>query len=227
MSLLPPVVPEKAGIFEPEKTRPLSITELGIPQGFNVNTNTAIYTDSKGFIWYGNLNGLTRYDGTNTQNFVTTNNSTRPVIGITEDHQGNIWYLWGAGNLGMIDIKNGLQGKSQKIGMFIRNPQELLTDSDGNIWLYNSIDSAVSVINPLKRNYKNIDQSHGLSDSKAYQVLQAADKKIWITTYNHGVDIIDPVSGSIKYLGEKRDLAVMPCRELPGTAMAEYGSGLR
>ncbi len=207
MSLLSPAVPERAGNFEPEKTRPLSITELGIPQGFNVNSNTAIYTDSKGFIWFGNLNGLTRYDGTNTQNFVPTNNLTHPVIGITEDHQGNIWYIKGNGYLGMIDIKNGLQGKSQKIGMFIRNPDKLLTDSDGNIWLYNSIDSAVSVVNPLTRTYKNIDRSHGLSDSKAFQVFQAADKKIWITTYDHGVDIIDPASGSIKHLGKKDGLS--------------------
>ncbi len=183
MSLLPPVVPEKAGNFEPEKVRPLSITNLGVPQGFNVNTVASAYSDSKGFMWYGNVFGLSRYDGTNVQNFVGGSASDAPVIGITEDHQGNIWYMKGRADLGMIDIKDGLQGKSDKIKLLIRNPEKLLTDADGNIWLFNSLDSAVSVINPSNRTYKNIDQAHGLSDSKAFQVIQTADKKIWITTY--------------------------------------------
>ena len=207
MSLLPPVVPEKAGNFELEKTRPLSIASLGVPQGFNLNTVASAYSDSKGFMWYGNVFGLTRYDGTNLQNFVGGGASDAPIIGITEDHKGNIWYMKGRADLGMIDIKNGLQGKSDKIKLLIRNPEKLLTDADGNIWLYNSLDSAVSVINPSNRTYKNIDQAHGLSDSKAFQVIQAADKKIWITTYDHGVDIIDPVSQTIKHLSKKDGLS--------------------
>ena len=207
MSLLPPVVPEKAGNFEPEKARPVSITNLGAPQGFNLNTVASAYSDSKGFMWYGNVFGLTRYDGTNVQNFVGGTASDAPIIGITEDHQGNIWYMKGRDDLGMIDIKNGLQGKSDKIKLLIRNPEKLLTDADGNIWLYNSLDSAVSVINPSNRTYKNIDQAHGLSGPKAFQVIQADDKKIWITTYDHGVDIIDPVSQTIKHLGKKDGLS--------------------
>lgn len=50
-----------------------------------------IYQDRKGFIWFGTMNGLSRYDGIRFERFESKRQKTPHVSGIIEDEQGRIW----------------------------------------------------------------------------------------------------------------------------------------
>jgi signal transduction histidine kinase/ligand-binding sensor domain-containing protein len=143
------------------------------------------------------------------QTWVQGSVADAPVIGITEDNKGNIWFMKGS-SIGMIDIRNGTISYSTKIAYSIRGLAKMTKDEKGNIWVYNLIDSAVSIINPVDRTFKSLDSKAGFSGStgrQLLQILQDSNKNIWITTNDGGADIIDLASGKIKYLRKSNGLS--------------------
>lgn len=74
----------------------LPVNRLGVDQGLSNETIRSIYQDGKGFMWFGTLDGLNRYDGYGFKvyhnKFKDTSSLLSNVIyGITEDRQGNLW----------------------------------------------------------------------------------------------------------------------------------------
>ena len=74
----------------------LQVAKIGVEQGLSNETIRSIYQDKNGFMWFGTLDGLNRYDGYSFKvyhnRFQDTSSLLSNVIyGITEDRQGNIW----------------------------------------------------------------------------------------------------------------------------------------
>ena len=64
--------------------------------GLVSNTVLTVFEDSRGNIWFGTTDGLTRYDGENFQTFTTKDGLARNTIGlIFEDQQGMLWFADG------------------------------------------------------------------------------------------------------------------------------------
>ena len=64
--------------------------------GLVSNTVLAVFEDSRGHIWFGTTDGLTRYDGKNFQTFTTEDGLARNTIGlIFEDQQRMLWFADG------------------------------------------------------------------------------------------------------------------------------------
>lgn len=73
-----------------------AITKLGIEQGLSNNTVVSIFQDHRGFMWFGTLEGLNRYDGYNFRVFRNRINDTNSLVytnvqAISEDKNGNLW----------------------------------------------------------------------------------------------------------------------------------------
>lgn len=69
---------------------------LGIEQGLSNNTVTTIYKDRLGFMWFGTLDGLNRFDGYNFKVFRNKFNDFHSLPNdiincINEDNNGNLW----------------------------------------------------------------------------------------------------------------------------------------
>lgn len=85
---------------------------IGIEQGLSNNTVTSIHKDSFGFMWFGTLDGLNRYDG---YDFVKFRNRYRDTTSlpydiitcITSDKRGNLWVGTQKG-LGLLNNKSFL-----------------------------------------------------------------------------------------------------------------------
>jgi signal transduction histidine kinase/ligand-binding sensor domain-containing protein len=213
---LGPIPSVKTGLPIMQKGRPLSIYDFGKAQGLQASLITTLLRSHDGLLWIGSSEGLFRYDGDHIQTFIQGSSSDGPYIGITEDHNGNIWFIKGGATLGMINIHKNTISLSNKIRYNIRGLYKMITDKAGNIWVYNLTDKAVSIINPDTQSYKNIDGKTWLSDSTGFkshnfpndlQILQDDSKNIWITTMAGGVDIIDATSGKIKYLRKDNGLS--------------------
>lgn len=72
------------------------ISKLGVREGLSNETVRSIFQDSKGFMWFGTLDGLNRFDG---YDFKTYHNVfgdsssllSNVIYAVTEDRNGNIW----------------------------------------------------------------------------------------------------------------------------------------
>ncbi len=65
-------------------------------EGLVSNTVLTVFEDSRGHIWFGTTDGITRYDGENFRTFTTEDGLARNTIGlIFEDQQGMLWFADG------------------------------------------------------------------------------------------------------------------------------------
>ena len=98
-----------------------------------VNT---IMIDSKGIVWYGTANGISRFDGTNFENISAENMkmNNQGVNSIIEDKAGNIWF--GAmGGLARYSKGKILRTFDEVEGLFDINVNTIAEDQLGNIWI--------------------------------------------------------------------------------------------
>lgn len=76
----------------------LAIKNFAIPEGLARNQTTTIFADSRGFVWIGTADGLSRFDGYGFTNYKTQNGLPHPIIsGIIEDKEGIYWVSTHAG----------------------------------------------------------------------------------------------------------------------------------
>ncbi|MCJ8165731.1 response regulator [Pontibacter sp. E15-1] len=85
------------------------------PEGLSSSTCVEIFQDSKGFMWFGTIDGLNRYDGYDFKVFRpiindTTSLSNNRVYALEEDRYGNLW----------VGTKNGLNVYRKGKGDFLR-----------------------------------------------------------------------------------------------------------
>jgi ligand-binding sensor domain-containing protein/CheY-like chemotaxis protein/nitrogen-specific signal transduction histidine kinase len=82
------------GVHNDACSQPVSY--LGIEQGLSNNTVTSIYKDKFGFMWFGTLDGLNRFDSYNFKQFRNKFNdpSSLPnnrITALTQDNTGSLW----------------------------------------------------------------------------------------------------------------------------------------
>lgn len=112
-------------------------------QGLSHNQVTSIYKDSKGFMWFGTMSGLNRFDGYKFKVFKhsiqdSTSISDNFIQNITEDNDHNLW----------VNTRNGVNIYNPQTESFQRSPSVLLKRFDltrltfktlwkdrlGNVW---------------------------------------------------------------------------------------------
>src|SRR5688572_2594358 len=83
----------------------VSFTRYTVQDGLVANPIRCIYQDSKGFIWFGTYDGLSRYDGFKFTNFTTGNGLSHNFINSIIETNGKLMI---AHNNGAIDVfENG------------------------------------------------------------------------------------------------------------------------
>jgi len=165
--------------------------ELPLDKGVSLNLTYDMIQDSKGFLWFGTMYGLVRYDG---ENYVTykynpedaNSISFDDIISIYEDSNGNLWIgTWGGG-LNMFD-------KTRKtFKRFSHNPADqnsvadniiwsVCEDRDGMIWIGTG-SGGLQILDPKSFEFRNVDLQ--LNDSTnvkpSIQALFADNNFIWI-----------------------------------------------
>ena len=72
---------------------------VGIEQGFDIDNSLSMYEDHEGYLWFGGLNGLFRYDGQAFKKMkIAANLGDRSISAIAQDLQGQFLFgYWGKG----------------------------------------------------------------------------------------------------------------------------------
>ncbi|HET8775167.1 MAG TPA: two-component regulator propeller domain-containing protein [Thermoanaerobaculia bacterium] len=116
----------------------LPLEAFTVAQGLANDSVTAILPDSRGFLWFGTLDGLSRYDGSAFVNYSTDDGlPDRMVYAVAEDREGGLWIGTQGGLVRMAP------GATRGPGLFQRVPAapgvavetfEVFVDRRGTVW---------------------------------------------------------------------------------------------
>jgi signal transduction histidine kinase/ligand-binding sensor domain-containing protein/DNA-binding response OmpR family regulator len=184
----------------------------GLPQ----NSVLTILQDNTGFLWFGTDDGLARYDG---YNFTVYKHdpedpysiSNNVIRGLAQDNYGFIWIATEGGGLNVYNpiSEKFISLKHEKDPALTIGPgkvYKVLVDSEGDIWVATLSDGIIKIsyrndpgssLDGLKENieiryYKQ--GSSGLNDNKIWSIHEDRSHRIWIGTYEGGLQVFDKTS---------------------------------
>ncbi|MCB0175656.1 MAG: hypothetical protein KDJ97_34450, partial [Anaerolineae bacterium] len=198
--------PELAGL-EPT----LHFSHLTIDDGLAQNSVSAILQDSRGFMWIGTPNGLSRFDG---HRFVTYRhdpdnphsldiNSIRDII---EDEQGRVWI---AGREG-VAIFDPLTDTFTPYPLNINRPPgpenlgffSIFQDSQGHIWIGGPPPVGLLQLDPTTQTaipyFRRPDNPAGFRGGGVWQMAQDSTQNLWLAAENSLVKF-DPQTEQFSY----------------------------
>ncbi len=180
----------------------LNFKHISFKEGLAQSPVSCFLQDKEGFIWFGNLKGLTRYDGYELKKFSfdmhdPTTISNNRVNAILQDSKNQIW----------IGTSNGLNRYNKNLETFThidileikggRNYiSSIVEDKQKNIW--------VGTFGGLKKlNRKTLKLEDVTSNANEpnfknfaiYSLYVDQNNKIWAGT-NNGLKTFDPVTGT-------------------------------
>jgi len=118
---------------------------LSLEKGVALNLTYDMIQDNEGYLWFGTMYGLVRYDGINFKNYKyepenPESISFNDIISLFEDSKGNLWIgTWGGGlnmlNANRKSFKRFIYDASSVNGITDNIIWAITEDDDGNIWL--------------------------------------------------------------------------------------------
>ncbi len=179
----------------------LTFETYTMSDGLSNNTITAIFQDSKGFIWIGTPSGLNRFDG---RTFVLFKHdplnrnsiSSNSINGINEDKKGNIWIATDYG-LNVYNPNNGrfkVYLRDEKNVNTIRNNNvfNVFVDSKGIVWIKTL--RFLEKLDPRNNIVKHYEHYFDIFNSNPehvnYPIFEDSQGLIWVAT-NDGLNYFD------------------------------------
>ena len=152
-------------------------------QVFVENSFYSIFQGDNGFIWFGTLSGLIKYNlEEQTYTVFNTSNSglvKNDIYSIMQDSQGRIWI---ATREGICYYQNGKILKPDKIDLsFISIVRYLYEDSEQNIWLGCENEGLVKISKDLD-SFKQYTTEDFLPDNYISSIIEGESGFLWVTT---------------------------------------------
>ena len=163
--------------------------QLTTNEGIANNTVRCMYQDSKGFIWMGTLNGLSRYDGSSFVTYQPAQGTSlslgdHRIRDLEEDKNGLLWIGTSAQIYSCYDLKEERFVDFTGCGEYKELYSDKLIDRNGHVWFwldgngcrrvtYGNGKFSSTVFNVANRN---------LPTDKVYYVFEDARGTSWIGT---------------------------------------------
>ncbi len=186
-------------------------SRLDINNGLSHNWVTCIMKDSKGFMWFGTLSGLNKYDGYKFKVFKhsisdTTSLNDDFIVSIAEGPDNKLW----------IETRNGFNIYDPLTESFIRNTGPYLKsinipdanissvkkDAKGNFWFIHPV-YGVYKYNPVTKTTTHIAHIPGdpesISSNTVCDVSLDSKGNIWLIYYRGALECLDPETNKVIY----------------------------
>ncbi|MCX6120945.1 MAG: PAS domain-containing protein [Ignavibacteriales bacterium] len=172
-------------------------------EGLSQSSVSCILQDRKGFMWFGTVGGLNRYDGAefivykNVSND-TTSLSANWVLDILESSKGNLWIATADG-LNMFDRDKNkfvryVHKKEDKGSLSHNVVNTILEDSRGNLWV-GTDQGGLDMFNKKDNNfihYRNDNKDRrSLSSNTVYCLYEDRKGNLWIGTRDGQLNLFD------------------------------------
>jgi signal transduction histidine kinase/ligand-binding sensor domain-containing protein/DNA-binding response OmpR family regulator len=201
-------------------------SKLDITKGLSNNQVNCILRDSKGFMWFGTMAGLDRYDGSEFKVYkhnVNDSNSINDnfVFRIIEDYKGEIWIE----NRVSFTIYNPITEsfstqkpsylKNLPFGLY--NITNVYSDNNNNFWIMNNITGpyySIKDSNKLKHFSHNPKDPQSISSNNISAINQDSKGNFWFINRLGIIEKIDAKTLKVKqsiydiqrfYKGEAQD----------------------
>jgi len=192
------------------QTYEMRFTNILDEDGQSPGSTYAITEDEMGFIWFGTLNGLIRYDGNNFKSYKHIKNnsnslSNNVIRALFCDEDDILWIGTQGGGLNRFDKK------TEKFTSYRHNPDNDKTissdniwsiygDTEGNIWLGTwggGLNKFNKRTGTFKRYLHQPNNKNSLSENIVRSICQDSKGSIWIGTHLNGVNKLNPSTGQI------------------------------
>jgi signal transduction histidine kinase/ligand-binding sensor domain-containing protein/DNA-binding response OmpR family regulator len=186
----------------------INFTSLTTRDGLSSNSVNAILKDHFGLLWFGTVDGLNKFDGTNFTvyrnkpgNFSTL--PTNEILSLHEDNAGNLWVGTGGGSLSLYDRKKDvfINFPSRTAPNSISNNviNAIYSDYKGKIWIGHW--DGISILDPATKKVTRVPDSFskaGAIVTKPCLVLfEDSRHSMWMGT-NNGLYQYSPKTKSVK-----------------------------
>ena len=114
---------------------------LTTSNGLANNSVRCIYQDSKGFIWMGTQNGLSRYDGNSFITFRPQKDTSLSLVdhrvkNLVEDKNGFLWITTHAKNISCYDLRKNCFVDFTGCGEYMNQYDFISLQDNQDVWLW-------------------------------------------------------------------------------------------
>jgi ligand-binding sensor domain-containing protein/two-component sensor histidine kinase len=200
--------------------------QLTVDDGLSQSTVFATLQDSRGYMWFGTIDGLNRYDGYNF--IVFTNNpsdsttiSDNAITNIFEDSHKQLWigtvngyinkFNWNTETFERYFVGDFFEVELEPPGGYYEYPlafsrnmnisvSSIAEDQHGFLWI-GTWGNGVIRFDPVNKTgihlYKKNDDENSISFNRITRVLASRDGTIWLGTIGNGLNKIEFVNPSM------------------------------
>lgn len=164
-------------------------TFITTSDGLANNSVRYLFQDSKGFIWMGTLDGLSRYDG---HSFVTFRPESGDKISlanhhvkkIQEDRNGFLWFITAPELMSCYDLKHNCFVDFTGCGEYRRPYNKILETAVGDIWLWHHQSGCRKIVckDGIHSSVSFTKENGKLSTNAVNSVYEDEQGVIWICT---------------------------------------------
>jgi signal transduction histidine kinase/ligand-binding sensor domain-containing protein/DNA-binding response OmpR family regulator len=174
---------------------------LDISQGLSHNQVNSILKDSKGFMWFGTLSGLNRYDG---YHFKVFRHDLRDTTSLVDDYVSRIWEGperkiwvetrsgWNIYDPGTETFQRNSQQYFSKLGLPGTGVSDMIRDKQGRFWI-SFIGNGLAVYDPAKRTTQALKAgtANGIASNAVASIATDSKGFIWLLHSNGIVEKMD------------------------------------
>jgi signal transduction histidine kinase/ligand-binding sensor domain-containing protein/AraC-like DNA-binding protein len=189
----------------------LQFSRLDINNGLSHNQVNCIFKDSKGFMWFGTLSGLNRYDGYKFKVFKHSSGDTSSlnddyIISVSEGPGNKLWVESRTG-FNIYDpatekFSHDINGYFKSLGISDYHVTAIKKDRNGNFWFLHAT-MGLFRYDPETKRVTHL--SHKVSDTASIyantvsDLAQDSKGNIWLTYYNGVLERLNPKTYQVNY----------------------------
>jgi len=151
-----------------------------IKDGLPSNYITDIIQDSKGYIWFGTQNGVSKFDGYNFKNYgIEDGLPNNSIICLFRDSKGNIWLGTEGGGVAKFNGKEFFIYNTENGLVSDNRIEKIFEDTEGSVWIRTKSDGISKV---MKNTVYNYTEENGLKSNRILSSYIDDTGKIWLGT---------------------------------------------
>lgn len=182
------------------QNQPIRFSRLDIGQGLSHNQVNTIFRDEQGFIWFGTMSGLNRYDG---YNFKIFRRSIKDTNSISDDYisqivqgpEGKLWIAtrngWNIYDPATEKFTRNTQSFLQHIGIAYPDITDIKKDAKGNFWFIHPQNGLYQYNPKAKKIIQFQAGNHLLYSDHVTSVAPLTNGDIWIIYAEGKMDKMD------------------------------------